>query len=190
MNKMVWSLTWCYRGFYPSAYLSDNARIFAALARKCFTEVNTPAPVVHIGKAEKRKGSISPRISQDQNCDLSRAKINILYLLDHISSSFGVLSENSSPYHFLCSSGGLADPSQKSKVLRNDCRSTVGFILWQKLDETVALACLAQSRSLWSTSSTFSTWKERNLVCNICYCLLTAVLQGIFHAPSPKSIPR
>lgn len=62
------------------------------------------------------------------------------------------------------------------------------FILCQKLDETMAADCLAQSRSPWSTSSIFPTWKERNWLCNICCCLFTPVLQCISHAK--KFIPR
>lgn len=124
------------------------------------------------------------------HCDLRRAKISILYLLDHIIHYFEVISENTPPFCCLCRVVVLAGPSQKSKVLRNDCRSTVGFILWQELDESMAPAHLAQSRSLWGTSSTFSAWKEGNFVCNICCCLLTEVLQHVFHTPSQKSIPR
>lgn len=52
----------------------------------------------------------------------------------------------------------------------------------------MAADCLAQSRSPWSTSSIFPTWKERNLLCNICCCLFTPVLQCISHAK--KFIPR
>lgn len=54
----------------------------------------------------------------------------------------------------------------------------------------MAPACLAQSKNLWSCSSTFSTWEKKNSACNICCCLLTALLQCAFHAPSQKSIPR
>lgn len=77
MNKIVQESDPVLQGVL-SFCLSDNAHIFAALAYKCFTEVNIPVPVVHIGKQEQRKGSISPQISQEQSCDLSRAKTIIL----------------------------------------------------------------------------------------------------------------
>lgn len=173
--------------FYPSTF--PIMPTFLQLCHAHVLHVYILVPVVYIGKQEQRKRRISHRIHQEQRCDLSRAKISISYLLDHIIYCFGVISANSPPFRCLRRAVVLAGPSQKSKVLRNDCRSTVGFILWQELNESMAPARLAQSRSLWGISSTFSAWKEGTLLCNICCCLLTAVLQHVFHTPSQKSIP-
>lgn len=112
--------------FFLSCCLSNNAHILAAVALQVFCRSQYPVPVV---KGNKNKGSISHRIPQEQSCGLSRTKINISYLLDHIASSFGAVSENSFPYCFLHNMGVSADPLQKSRMLGDDCRHCEFYIL-------------------------------------------------------------
>lgn len=143
--------------FFLSCCLSNNAHILAAVALQVFCRSQYPVPVV---KGNKNKGSISHRIPQEQSCGLSRTKINISYLLDHIASSFGAVSENSFPYCFLRNMGVSADPLQKSRMLGNDCRHWVlhscrnQMILWPQL-------VLPRARTSGATSAHFQHGKRR-----------------------------
>jgi len=119
-------MTQYYKFFYPSACLKMPT--FLHLWHASVSQYPGPSCIHWETRAEKRK-----YLTQNMpSCDLSRAKTNISYLLEYTSSSFGAVFENSLPYCFLCSLGILAGPSRKSKVLRNDCRSSVGVLLWQK----------------------------------------------------------
>lgn len=58
--------------------LSDNIQAFGALACKHFAVVSILVSDVHVWRQKQSKGSISVRISQEQSCDFSRVKINIM----------------------------------------------------------------------------------------------------------------
>lgn len=58
--------------------LSDNIHTFAAFVWTCFADVSILVPDAHIGRQKKNKGSISVRISQEQSCNFSRVKRDIM----------------------------------------------------------------------------------------------------------------